>query len=50
LQWYVQEQMEEERLARTVLDKFKLIGADKGGLYMFDRELAELSRGEGKES
>jgi ferritin len=50
LQWYVQEQMEEERLARTVLDKFKLVGNDKGGLYMFDRELAALSQAEGKES
>lgn len=44
LQWYVEEQLEEERLARTVLDKFKLIGADKGGLYMLDRELFTLSQ------
>jgi ferritin len=43
LQWYVQEQMEEERLARTVLDKFNLVGNDKGGLYMLDRELSSLS-------
>jgi ferritin len=49
LQWYVQEQMEEERLARTVLDKFKLIGNDKGGLYMLDRELAALAASEGAE-
>ncbi|MBL4861970.1 MAG: ferritin [Crocinitomicaceae bacterium] len=39
VQWYVSEQLEEEALARTVLDKVKLIGADKGGLYMFDRDL-----------
>lgn len=44
LQWYVEEQIEEERLARTVLDKFKLIGTDKGGLYMLDRELLALSK------
>jgi ferritin len=44
LQWYVEEQIEEERLARTVLDKFKLIGTDKGGLYMLDRELQALSQ------
>jgi ferritin len=50
LQWYVQEQMEEERLARTVLDKFRLIGGDKGGLYMLDRELASLSQADGKEA
>jgi len=49
LQWYVQEQMEEEHLARAVLDKFKLISGDRGGLYMFDRELSELSKAEEKD-
>lgn len=39
VQWYVSEQLEEEALARTVLDKIKLIGNDKGGLYLFDRDL-----------
>ena len=39
IQWYVSEQLEEEALARTILDKIKLIGSDKGGLYMFDRDL-----------
>jgi ferritin len=39
LQWYVAEQIEEERLARTMLDKLNLIGGDKGGLYLFDRDL-----------
>ena len=39
LQWYVSEQIEEERLARTLLDKLKLIGNDKGGLYLFDRDI-----------
>lgn len=39
LQWYVSEQMEEERLARTLLDKLNLIGNDKSGIYMFDRDL-----------
>jgi ferritin len=43
LQWYVQEQMEEERLARSILDKLKLIGADKAGLYLLDKELAGLA-------
>ncbi|MCW3462427.1 ferritin [Chitinophaga nivalis] len=42
LQWYVTEQIEEERLARYILDKLKLIGEDKGGLYIFDRDLATL--------
>jgi len=39
VQWYVSEQLEEEALARTILDKIKLIGSDKGGLYLFDRDL-----------
>ena len=42
LQWYVAEQIEEESLARTILDKLALIGDDKGGFYMFDRDLANI--------
>lgn len=44
MQWYVSEQMEEEALARTILDKLKLIGTDKGGLYMFDRDLETMAQ------
>lgn len=43
LQWYVSEQIEEEALARQIVDKLKLIGDDKGGLYFFDRDLEALS-------
>jgi ferritin len=43
LQWYVSEQIEEEALARTILDKLNLIGNDKGGLYLFDRDLQNIS-------
>lgn len=39
LQWYVTEQMEEENSARTLNDQLELIGEDKGGLYLFDRDL-----------
>ena len=39
IQWYVSEQLEEEALARTILDKIKLIGGDKTGMYIFDRDL-----------
>jgi ferritin len=39
LQWYVNEQMEEERSARTLNDKLELIGDDKSGLYLFDRDI-----------
>ncbi|MGV6844655.1 MAG: ferritin [Lutibacter sp.] len=43
LQWYVAEQIEEEAQARTILDKIKLIGNDKSGLYMFDKDIQSLS-------
>lgn len=43
MQWYVSEQIEEEALARTIMDKLNLIGNDKGGLYLFDRDLENLS-------
>jgi ferritin len=43
LQWYVSEQIEEEALARQIVDKLKLIGDDKGGLYFFDRDLGGIA-------
>jgi ferritin len=47
LQWYIQEQLEEERLARQILDKLKLIGNDKAGLFLLDRELGEMAQAAG---
>jgi ferritin len=47
LQWYVNEQMEEERVARTLRDKLELVGDDKGGLYLFDRDIMNY-RGAGE--
>ena len=43
LQWFVAEQMEEEALARTILDKINLIGNDKSGLYLFDRDVQQIT-------
>ena len=43
LQWYVSEQIEEEALARNILDKINLIGDDKGGLYLFDNDVKILA-------
>ncbi len=43
LQWYVAEQIEEEALARTMNDKLELIGDDKGGMYLFDRDILAIS-------
>lgn len=42
LQWYVTEQIEEEALARTNVDKLKLMGGDKAALYFFDRDMAGI--------
>ena len=50
LQWYVSEQIEEEALARNILDKLRMIGTDKGGLYFFDRDLGGLGTSESKKT
>lgn len=47
LQWYVAEQIEEEALARVLNDKLELIGDDKGGLYLFDRDVLNVQVGTG---
>ena len=39
LQWYITEQLEEENLFNTILDKIKLVGADKAGMFHIDKEL-----------
>lgn len=43
LQWYVNEQIEEERLARECNDKLEMIGDDKSGLYLFDRDIINMN-------
>lgn len=47
LQWYVAEQHEEEKLFKSVLDKLTLVGDSGQGLYMIDKELAQLAQQEG---
>lgn len=39
MQWYVTEQLEEEAVAKTLLDKLTIIGNDKSGHYLFDRDI-----------
>lgn len=48
LQWYVSEQIEEEALARMLNDKLELIGDDKGGIYLFDRDISAMRDALGK--
>lgn len=43
LQWFINEQVEEEALANDMVEKFKMIGDNRGGLFMVDRELASRS-------
>jgi ferritin len=41
LQWFVNEQVEEEANASEVLHQLKLVGDSKQGLFMLDRHLAQ---------
>jgi len=43
LQWYITEQVEEESLFSTILDKIKLVGADKAGMFHIDKELESMA-------
>ncbi len=44
LQWYITEQVEEESLMRTILDKIKLVGKDKAGMFHVDKELETMAQ------
>lgn len=50
LQWFSNEQVEEEKVATTIVDKLRLIGDNKAALYMMDKELGERSGGSGDEA
>ena len=43
LQWYVEEQREEEALMRTILDRIKLIGDGPQSLYYIDKEIEKVN-------
>jgi ferritin len=43
LQWYINEQIEEERTMHGILDKMKLAGNEAGGLFHIDKELSALA-------
>lgn len=47
VQWFVNEQIEEEASVRQILDKLKLVG-DKN-MYMFDRDIMSMRSAEGEE-
>ena len=41
LQWFVEEQVEEEATAGEIVDKMKLVEGAAGGLFLLDAELAK---------
>lgn len=41
LQWFVNEQVEEESVARDLLQKLKMVADSNAGLFMMDQELAQ---------
>lgn len=45
LQWYINEQIEEESLFNTILDKIRLVGTDKSGMFHIDKELDGMTTG-----
>ena len=46
MQWYIDEQVEEEDNARTLIDSLKLLGDSGQGLFLLDRELGQRTLGE----
>lgn len=45
LQWFVTEQVEEVTTVKDIISKLELIGDNKSGLYMLDRELGARASG-----
>jgi ferritin len=43
LQWYVDEQREEEAVIRTILDRIKIIGEGGQSLYYIDKEVDKIN-------
>jgi ferritin len=43
LQWFINEQIEEESTMHGILDKMKLAGNEAGGLFHIDKELSTLA-------
>ena len=47
LQWFITEQVEEEKTAKSILDQVKMIGSTSSAIYFIDRHLGkEAEKGE----
>ena len=45
LDWFVQEQVEEEKTSGLLAEQLRMVGEDRPGLLMLDRELGQSRRG-----
>ena len=47
LDWFVREQVEEEKTALVIVEHLKMVAEDRSGLLMLDRELSQRKGGTG---
>ncbi|MBE0640678.1 MAG: ferritin [Bacteroidales bacterium] len=47
MQWYIEEQIEEESTMRGILDKMELAGGERGGIFHIDKELDAMAAASG---
>ena len=48
LQWFISEQVEEEATSQFILDRAKLVGDNRNGIFLLDREMAQRVAAAGK--
>ncbi len=48
LDWFVREQVEEEKTSGLLAEQFRMVGEDRPGLLMLDRELGQRKSGQEK--
>lgn len=49
LQWFINEQIEEESTVHQIIDKINLVGDDKAGMFHIDKELEAMAAARGAE-
>jgi len=43
LQWFINEQVEEEAMVTSVIDRLKMVGTEGAAIFLMDRELSQRS-------
>ena len=46
IEWFIEEQVEEEQTVKDIIKRLELFGTDRASLYLMDRELSEKSKSE----